>query len=136
MRDGDGSRTRSRSGRGASATSVVVANLRPDGLDAPPVVALGFRPRRLVAVGAEHQVVLVAFVPPLRPGRLGSLHERQPGGVGHVSSTVARRYVTTFEGFEAPWSHLATELPALRVRTLFLGAAYFAVGHAAEALPD
>lgn len=42
--------------------------------------------------------------------------------------SVARRYVTTFEGFDAPWSHLAAEVPGLRVRPLFLGSAYLAVG--------
>ncbi|MGH9049909.1 MAG: hypothetical protein ACRDY4_09290 [Acidimicrobiia bacterium] len=41
---------------------------------------------------------------------------------------MARRYVTTFEGFDAPWSHLAAEVPGLRVRRLFLGGAYLAVG--------
>lgn len=45
---------------------------------------------------------------------------------------IARRYVTTFEGFDAPWSHLAAEIPDLRVHRLFLGGAYLAIGIAGE----
>lgn len=48
--------------------------------------------------------------------------------VNAIVRSVARRYVTTFEGFDAPWSHLAAEVPGLRVRRLFLGGAYLAVG--------
>jgi ubiquinone/menaquinone biosynthesis C-methylase UbiE len=40
----------------------------------------------------------------------------------------ARRYVTTFEGFRRPWSHLATLLPDLRVQPILLGGAYVASG--------
>ena len=46
--------------------------------------------------------------------------------VNAIVRSVARRYVTTFEGFDAPWSHLAAEVPGLRVHRLFLGAAYLA----------
>jgi tRNA A58 N-methylase Trm61 len=48
--------------------------------------------------------------------------------VNAIVRSAARRYVTTFEGFDAPWSHLATEVPDLRVHRLFLGAAFLAVG--------
>jgi demethylmenaquinone methyltransferase/2-methoxy-6-polyprenyl-1,4-benzoquinol methylase len=48
--------------------------------------------------------------------------------VNAIVRSVARRYVTTFEGFEAPWSHLAAEVPGLRVHRLFLGGAYLAIG--------
>ena len=37
-------------------------------------------------------------------------------------------YVTTFEGFDAPWSHLARLLPDLAVEELFFGAGFIAVG--------
>jgi SAM-dependent methyltransferase len=40
---------------------------------------------------------------------------------------VSRPYVTTFEGFDRPWSHLADELADTRVRRLLLGGAYVAV---------
>lgn len=53
--------------------------------------------------------------------------------VGMIVRSVARRYVTTFEGFDAPWSHLAAEVPGLRVRPLFLGSAYLAVGRTGAA---
>jgi ubiquinone/menaquinone biosynthesis C-methylase UbiE len=41
---------------------------------------------------------------------------------------VARRYVTTFESFSQPWSHLQSLVPDLRVEPLFLGGAYLAWG--------
>ena len=40
----------------------------------------------------------------------------------------ARRYVTTFEGFAAPWSILAELVPGLEVRPILAGAAYLAHG--------
>ena len=40
---------------------------------------------------------------------------------------ISRPYVTTFEGFDAPWSHLAAAVPDTRVRRLFLGGGYLAV---------
>jgi ubiquinone/menaquinone biosynthesis C-methylase UbiE len=52
-----------------------------------------------------------------------------------IIRAVARRYVTTFEGFDAPWSHLAQEVPRLRVHRLFLGAGYLAIGEV-EARPE
>lgn len=42
----------------------------------------------------------------------------------------ARRYVTTFEGFERPWSLLAHFIPNLEVEPIALGAAYLAWGTA------
>jgi ubiquinone/menaquinone biosynthesis C-methylase UbiE len=41
---------------------------------------------------------------------------------------VARRYVTTFEGFEAPWRNLAEYLDSLTVDEVALGSAYIASG--------
>jgi SAM-dependent methyltransferase len=52
--------------------------------------------------------------------------------VNVIVRSVARHYITTFEGFDAPWSHLADEVPGLRVRRLFLGGAYLAVGRTAS----
>jgi demethylmenaquinone methyltransferase/2-methoxy-6-polyprenyl-1,4-benzoquinol methylase len=40
----------------------------------------------------------------------------------------ARRYVTTFEGFDHPWSLLADLIPDLRVETALAGAVYIASG--------
>ncbi len=40
----------------------------------------------------------------------------------------ARRYVTTFEGFSAPWSILAELVPDLEVDPILAGAAYLARG--------
>ena len=48
--------------------------------------------------------------------------------INAIVKSAARRYVTTFEGFDAPWSHLAAEIPGLRVHRLFLGGAYLAIG--------
>jgi hypothetical protein len=75
--------------------------------------------RRAVAAGRPGAGV-VAF------GPASALHWAIP--VNAIVRSVARRYVTTFEGFDAPWSHLAAEVPGLRVHRLFLGGAYLAVG--------
>lgn len=48
--------------------------------------------------------------------------------VNIIGRAIARRYVTTFEGFDAPWSHLAVELPDLRVRRILGGGVYLATG--------
>ncbi|HEX6421316.1 MAG TPA: methyltransferase domain-containing protein [Acidimicrobiales bacterium] len=39
-----------------------------------------------------------------------------------------RRYVTTFEGFDRPWSHLERLLEGFTVRSLALGAVYLGYG--------
>jgi ubiquinone/menaquinone biosynthesis C-methylase UbiE len=39
-----------------------------------------------------------------------------------------RDYVTTFEGFQRPWSHLARLVPDLQVAEVFLGGGYIAWG--------
>jgi ubiquinone/menaquinone biosynthesis C-methylase UbiE len=41
---------------------------------------------------------------------------------------ISRRYVTTFEGFEAPWRNLAEYLDSLSVDEVALGSAYIASG--------
>jgi SAM-dependent methyltransferase len=41
---------------------------------------------------------------------------------------ISRRYVTTFEGFEAPWRNLAEYLDSLTVDEAALGGAYIASG--------
>lgn len=75
--------------------------------------------RRAVGAGRPGAGV-VAFGPASAP--------RWAIPVNAIVRSVARRYVTTFEGFDAPWSHLAAEVPGLRVHRLFLGGAYLAVG--------
>jgi len=39
-----------------------------------------------------------------------------------------RDYVTTFEGFDRPWSHLGRLIPDLKVRDVLFGAGYIATG--------
>jgi SAM-dependent methyltransferase len=39
-----------------------------------------------------------------------------------------RDYVTTFEGFDRPWSHLGRLIPDLEVRDVLFGAGYIATG--------
>jgi ubiquinone/menaquinone biosynthesis C-methylase UbiE len=39
-----------------------------------------------------------------------------------------RSYVTTFEGFDRPWSHLAGAVPDLAVEEVFFGGGYIAAG--------
>ncbi len=48
--------------------------------------------------------------------------------VNLIVRTVARRFVTTFEGFDAPWSHLANTVPDLRIRRILGGGFYLASG--------
>jgi len=53
--------------------------------------------------------------------------------VNVIGRVIARRYITTFEGFDAPWSHLAVELPGLRVRRILGGGVYLATGSRSDA---
>jgi ubiquinone/menaquinone biosynthesis C-methylase UbiE len=48
--------------------------------------------------------------------------------VNLVMRAVSRRFVTTFEGYDRPWSHLQTLVPNLQIRPVLLGAAYLAWG--------
>jgi demethylmenaquinone methyltransferase/2-methoxy-6-polyprenyl-1,4-benzoquinol methylase len=48
--------------------------------------------------------------------------------VNVVVRLVARRYVTTFEGFDRPWSVLDELVPGLKVRPILFGGAYVAWG--------
>lgn len=69
----------------------------------------------------------------LRPGaRVASFgSKRAPGWrvpVNLVVGYIARRYVTTVEGFEQPWRHLARIAPDLVVEPVALGGAYIAHG--------
>ncbi len=54
----------------------------------------------------------------------------QPGSFALNSCAwlLNQHYVTTFEGFDAPWTHLARILSDLAVEELFLGAGFIAVG--------
>jgi ubiquinone/menaquinone biosynthesis C-methylase UbiE len=45
-----------------------------------------------------------------------------------VVRRVTKRYVTTFEGFDKPWSHLQPRLEDFTVRSLALGAVYLGYG--------
>ncbi len=45
----------------------------------------------------------------------------------------ARRYVTTFEGFDRPWTILSELLPDLEVEPILMGAAYLAWGTVRDA---
>lgn len=49
--------------------------------------------------------------------------------VNVIVRAIARSYVTTFEGFDEPWSHFAALVPDLKVRRLLGGGTYLAVGH-------
>lgn len=80
----------------------------------PPVV------ERAVAAGRDGAVVL-AFGPVRATGRFA-----RP--VDLLVRTIASPYVTTFEGFDAPWSHLASAVPDLRVRRVLGGGCYVATG--------
>ena len=52
--------------------------------------------------------------------------------VNVVMWRISRRYVTTYEGFARPWSHLKRYVPNLRVRPTLLGAGYIAWGRTQE----
>jgi SAM-dependent methyltransferase len=55
---------------------------------------------------------------------------RRRGAVSLNLSTwrLNRECVTTFEGFQRPWSHLAELVPELRVEEVYFGAGYIACG--------
>ena len=76
--------------------------------------------QRAVAAG-RHGATVVAFGPCHAHGWAAP--------VNLIMRPIARRYVTTFEGYDEPWSHLAAVVPGLRIRRLFFGAAYLAVAH-------
>jgi len=54
------------------------------------------------------------------------------GPVNLVMWRISRRYITTFEGFDRPWSHLESYVPDLRVRPVLFGAGYIAWGRTRE----
>jgi SAM-dependent methyltransferase len=55
---------------------------------------------------------------------------RQPGAISVNLSTwrLNRDCVSTFEGFQEPWSMLAELVPGLRIEEVYLGAGYIACG--------
>jgi SAM-dependent methyltransferase len=59
------------------------------------------------------------FVPRWRPDRIP---------MDLFTFQANRDYVTTFEGFDRPWSHLGRLVPNLQVREVLLGAGYIATG--------
>lgn len=74
------------------------------------------------AVGAGRAGArVVAFGPVLATHRLAL-------PVNAIVTAIARKYVTTFEGLGAPWSHLAAVVPDLRVRRPLGGGVYIATG--------
>lgn len=48
--------------------------------------------------------------------------------INMVVRIVSNRFVTTFEGYDRPWSHLHVLVPNLQIRPALLGAAYLAWG--------
>lgn len=84
--------------RSPAALDNVVSHVRPGG--------------RVVAAGPK-------WVPWWRPASLA---------FNSYAWLLNQYYVTTFEGFDAPWSHLDRLLPDLAVEELFFGAGFIAVG--------
>ncbi len=84
--------------RSPDALANVVRHVRPAG--------------RVVAAGPK-------WVPWWRPASLA---------LNSYAWLLNQYYVTTFEGFDAPWSHLDRLLPDLAVEELFFGAGFIAVG--------
>ena len=84
--------------RSPAALANVFSHVRPGG--------------RMVAAGPK-------WVPWWRPASLA---------LNSYAWLLNQYYVTTFEGFDAPWSHLERLLPELAVEELFLGAGFIAVG--------
>jgi ubiquinone/menaquinone biosynthesis C-methylase UbiE len=58
----------------------------------------------------------------------GKLGPRWALPLNAAARAIARRYVTTTEGYDRPWSHLADIVENLRVEPLLLGFAYVATG--------
>lgn len=84
--------------RSPAALANVVSHVRPGG--------------RVVAAGPK-------WVPWWRPASLA---------LNSYAWLLNQYYVTTFEGFDAPWSHLERLLPDLVVEEVFFGAGFIAVG--------
>lgn len=56
--------------------------------------------------------------------------------VNLIVRAIAARYVTTFDGFDAPWSYFEDEIPELRVRRILGGGVYVATGRVAPRNED
>lgn len=80
---------------------------------------------RAVAAGRSGATI-VAFGPVRARGWAGA-------PVNVIVRAIARSYVTTFEGFDEPSSHIAALVPDLKVRRLLGGGTYLAVGHTPDA---
>lgn len=52
--------------------------------------------------------------------------------VNLVMWRISRRYITTFEGFGRPWSHLERFVPNLRIKPVLFGAGFIAWGRTRE----
>jgi demethylmenaquinone methyltransferase/2-methoxy-6-polyprenyl-1,4-benzoquinol methylase len=84
--------------RSPSALTNIVRHVRPGG--------------RLVATGPK-------WVPWWRPGSFV---------LNSYTWLINRQYVTTFDGFDAPWNHLARLLPGLTIEEMFFGGGFVAAG--------
>jgi ubiquinone/menaquinone biosynthesis C-methylase UbiE len=71
------------------------------------------RPRGQIVAGGPK------FVPRWRPDRITT---------DLFTFQANRDFVTTFEGFDRPWSHLSQLIPDLKVRDVLFGAGYIATG--------
>ena len=89
--------------------------------------------RGFLALTTSCPAVLDHVISASRPGAPSwrSAPRRRRGGTGPSTSRSAqgtRRYVTTFEGFDKPWSHLERLLEGFTAKSLALGAVYLGYG--------
>jgi ubiquinone/menaquinone biosynthesis C-methylase UbiE len=73
--------------------------------------------------------VLDAVRPGGRVVAAGVMTASSAGPLNALVRTATRPYVTTLDGLDEPWSHLATGLVDLLVEPAMLGTAYIASGH-------
>jgi SAM-dependent methyltransferase len=97
--------------------------------DLPPLDPALFVPHDLMRSPRALDRVLAALKP---GGRIVAAASKcAPRWLAPLNAYVwpkARHYVTTFDGFDAPWSLLAERLPKLQVESVLLGTCYLARG--------
>lgn len=97
----------------------------PNGVDG----ILFFLVHDLTRTPAVVQRALAAGRPGATVAALGPMSApRWAVPVNLIVRAIAARYVTTFDGFDAPWSHLSSEVPDLKVRRILGGGVYVATG--------
>lgn len=118
---------------GWSNVEIVVGNASAAPLPEKVDGALLFLTHDLMRTPEALRRVVAACRPGARVVAYGP--KRAPGWAWPINAlvrSISKTYITTFEGFDAPWSHLEPLLDDFEVREITLGGMYFARGRAPD----